>query len=124
MPLIRVKKHDFFVRRGQDVHAVVQISYPQAVLGTELEVPTVDGPVKMRIRPGTEVGQTYRLRGKGVPSLRGRVRGDQHVHVEITVPKDLTPRQKELIEQLGTEFGEDVSSKSASFIGRLKNLFD
>lgn len=122
--LIRVKKHDFFVRRGQDIHAVAQISYPQAVLGTELEVPTVDGTVKMRVRPGTEVGQTYRLRGKGVPSLRGRVRGDQHVHIEVTVPKELTPRQKELIEELGKEFGDEVQPKSASFIGKLKHLFD
>ena len=121
--MIRVKKHDFFIRRGQDVHAVVQISYPQAVLGTELEVPTIDGLVKMRIRPGTEVGQTYRLRGKGVPSLRGRVRGDQHVHVEIIVPKDLTPRQEELISELGKEFGDEVQSKP-SFIGKLKHLFD
>ncbi len=122
--MIHVKKHEHFMRRGHDLHAAVQVSFPQAVLGAEIEVPTIDGLAKIRINPGTENGQTYRLRGKGVPSLRGRSRGDQHVHIEVMIPTQLTPRQEELIKELGQEFGNRVEAKHRSFIDRLKNFFD
>jgi molecular chaperone DnaJ len=81
----------------------------------------------MKVKPGTENGQMYRLRGKGVPSLRGGNPGDQLVHVEVDVPSpsDLTPRQKELIAELGKEFADEVQSRPHhSFFDRLKGLFD
>jgi molecular chaperone DnaJ len=123
--MIHVKKHEHFVRRGQDLHSELQISYPQAVLGAEVKVPTVEGPVEMRIKPGTENGQVYRLRSKGVPSLRGRSRGDHHIHIDVAVPKKLTERQKDLIRQLGEEFGDTVVPKSQnSFLDKLKDFFE
>jgi molecular chaperone DnaJ len=125
--MIHVKKHESFVRRGQDLLSAVRISFPKAVLGGEIEVPTVDGKINMKVKPGTENGQMYRLRGKGVPSLRGGNPGDQLVHVEVDVPSpsDLTPRQKELIAELGKEFADEVQSRPHhSFFDRLKGLFD
>ncbi|MCU0663721.1 MAG: molecular chaperone DnaJ [Myxococcota bacterium] len=126
--MIHVKKHETFVRRGQDLLSVVRVSYPTAVLGGDIEVPTVDGKVSMRVKPGTENGQMYRLRGKGVPSLRSSgPAGDQLVHIDVAVPapSELSPRQKELIVELGKEFGDEVQSRPhQSFIGKLKGLFD
>ncbi|MCP4599547.1 MAG: molecular chaperone DnaJ [Proteobacteria bacterium] len=122
--MIHVKKHEHFVRRGQDLHAAVQVNYPQAVLGAEIDVPTIEGPTKMRIKPGSEHGQVYRIRGKGIPSLRSRSRGDQHVHIEVAIPTQLTSHQEELIKELGRELGNEVESKPHSLIDKLKNLFD
>jgi molecular chaperone DnaJ len=104
--------------------SAVQLSYPQLVLGDEIEVGTVDGPVKMRIKSGTNVGQTYRLRGKGIPSLGRKMRGDQHVHIEVNIPKKMTPRQEELIKELGGEFGHHVETRPNTLFDRLKTLFD
>ena len=78
----------------------------------------------MKIKPGTESGQIYRLRNKGVPYLRGRSRGDQHVHVDVTIPKKLTPRQEELIVELGKEFGDSVEKKHDSIFEKLKHFFE
>ncbi len=122
--MIQVEEHDNFARRGQDLHSVLQVSYPQAVLGAEVEVPTINAAVKMRIKPGTENGRVYKLKGKGVPSLHGRSIGDQHVHIEVAIPKKLNPRQEELIEELGKEFGDEVTAQPKSFIDKLKHIFE
>ena len=122
--MIHVKRHKVFSRKGNDLHGVVHVSYPQAVLGAQIEVPTIDGTVKMKIKPGTESGSLYRLRGKGVPFLKGTNRGDQHVHVDIDIPKKLTGRQQELIEELGKELGTQVLAKPQSFLDKMKRFFD
>jgi len=122
--MIHLAPHDVFTRKGNDLHSAIQVSYPQAVLGAEVEAPTIDGPVKLRIKPGTEGGQVYRLRGKGVPHLRGSGRGDHHVHVEVCVPKKLSPKQRELIEALGRELGTEIQSKSPSFVEKMRSLFE
>jgi molecular chaperone DnaJ len=122
--MIRVAPHDVFTRKGDDLHSAIQVSYPQAVLGAEVDAPTIDGPVRLRIRSGTESGQVYRLRGKGVPHLRGSGRGDQHVHVEVCVPKKLTPKQRELIEALGRELGTEIRSRPPSFLEKMRSLFE
>ena len=100
------------------------MSYPQATLGAEVDAPTIDGPVKLKIKPGTEGGQVYRLRGRGVPHLRGSGRGDHHVHVDVCVPKKLTPKQRELIEALGRELGTEIQSKPPSFFEKMRSLFE
>ena len=82
------------------------ISYAQAVLGAEIEVPTLDGNVKLTIPEGTQPGTTFRMRGKGIPYLRGSGRGDQFVTVNIKVPKGLTGSQKELLRQFAASMGE------------------
>jgi len=122
--MIHVKPHEMFQRRGLDLHSVVTISYPQAVLGAEISVPTIDGEVQMKIKGGTAGGQVYRLRNKGVPALRGGRRGDQHVHVEVDVPRKLSPRLRMLIEELGKELGTEITTQHPSFLERLKSLFD
>ncbi len=122
--MVHVKQHDHFVRRGNDLHSVVRITYPQAVLGAEIDVRTIDNPVKLKIRPGTEHGQIYRLRGKGVPGIRSKGRGDQMVHIEIDIPSDTSDRQKEIIMELGRELGSEVDMKSHSFVDRLKSFFE
>ncbi|MCK9460867.1 MAG: molecular chaperone DnaJ [Proteobacteria bacterium] len=122
--MIRVAPHGAFTRKGSDLHSAIQVSYPQAVLGAEVDAPTIDGPVRLKIKPGTEGGQVYRLRGKGVPHLRGSGRGDQHVHVDVCVPKKLTPRQRELVEALGRELGTEIQSKPPSFFEKMRGLFE
>jgi molecular chaperone DnaJ len=123
--MVHVERHEHFVRRGTDLHSVLRITYPQAVLGAEVDARTIDQPVKLKIRPGTEHGQVYRLRGKGVPGLRAKMRGDQMVHIEVDIPSETTDRQKELIAELGRELGSEVEVKSAhSFVDRLKSFFD
>jgi len=94
---ISVMKHPFFEREGNSVLLNMTVSFAQAALGAELEVPTLDGKVKYSMPAGTQTGTVFRLRGKGIQSLRGTSRGDQFVTVNITVPVSLTPRQKELL---------------------------
>jgi len=122
--MIRLAPHDVFTRKGNDLHSAIQVSYPQAVLGAEVDAPTIDGPVKLKIKPGTEGGQVYRLRGKGVPHLRGSGRGDHHVHVDVCVPRKLSPKQRELIEALGRELGTEIQSKPPSFFEKMRSLFE
>jgi molecular chaperone DnaJ len=122
--MVHVDKHEHFVRRNNDLHSVLRITFPQAVLGAEVDVRTIEQPVKLRIRPGTEHGQIYRIKGKGAPGLRSNVRGDQMIHIEIDVPTKLSDRQKELISNLGKELGTEIDTKSHSFVEKLKSLFD
>jgi molecular chaperone DnaJ len=122
--MVHVDKHEHFVRRNNDLHSVVRITYPQAVLGAEVDIRTIDTPVKLRIRPGTEHGQVYRLKGKGVPGMRAEVRGDQMVHIEIDIPSKLSEKQKEIVVALGRELGSDVDTKPATFVDKLKSFFE
>jgi molecular chaperone DnaJ len=122
--MIRVAPHEVFSRRADDLHSAIQVSYPQAVLGAEVDAPTIDGPVKLKIKPGTEGGQVYRLRGKGVPRLRSSGRGDHHVHVDVCVPKKLSPKQRELVEALGRELGTEIQTKPPSFFEKMRSLLE
>lgn len=98
-----------FTREGYDLVSEKEISFPQAALGTELEVETIDGPLKIRIPQGTQPGTLVRLSHRGVPKLRGSGRGDHYVKVKITIPKKLNKKQKELLEEFEKE--EQHSSK-------------
>ena len=101
-----VRPHARFERDGNSVLLMQDISYAQAALGAEIEVPTLDGNVKLTIPEGTQPGATFRMRGKGIPYLRGSGRGDQFVTVNIKVPKGLTGSQKELLRQFAASMGE------------------
>jgi molecular chaperone DnaJ len=98
--VISVQEHPLFVRQGDDLLCEVPIGFPQAALGAEIEIPTLTGPTKLRIPPGTQSGREFRLRGKGFPNVRGYGRGDLLVRVVVEVPTRLTPRQRELLEEL------------------------
>ena len=114
-----VRPHAKFEREGNSVLLEQPISFAQAALGAEIDVPTLDGPVKMNIPEGTQTGTTFRLRGKGIPYLRGSGRGDQFVTVTVSVPKSLTGSQKELLRQYAASTGE-LNGVKTSVFGRKK----
>jgi molecular chaperone DnaJ len=113
--VVHVRPDKLFVRDGDDLMHVLMISYPQAALGAEVSVPTLDGPATVRIHPGTQTGEVIRLKGKGMPRFRGYGRGDLLVRIGIAVPEKLTQRQRALLEELAKEFSEDVQDKGRIF---------
>ncbi len=120
---IKVRPHTFFRRAGDDVTCQVPITFAQAALGGEVEVPTLDGKGRVRVPPGTQPGSVLRIKGKGIPRRAGIGRGDQRIEVGIEVPTKLTARQKELMEQLAKELGEDVQPQRKTFLDKLRDLF-
>ena len=116
-----VRPHSRFERDGNSVLLEMPITYAQATLGAEVEVPTLDGNVKMTIPEGTQPGAVFRLRGKGIPYLRGSGRGDQFVTVTLAVPKNLTSSQKELLKQFAASMGElDGVKQNSGIFGKKK----
>ena len=111
--LLRVKPHPFFERDGQDIFCEVPITFVQAALGDEIEVPTLKGKVKLKIPAGTQTGTSFRLRGKGVPANRGNREGDQHVTVRVVTPTSLTERQKELLREFAALSGDPLPDEQA-----------
>ena len=110
-----VRPHAVFERDGTSVLMEQEISYAQAVLGAEVEVPTLDGKVKLTIPEGTQPGAVFRLKGRGIPYLRGTGRGDQFVSVNVAVPKNLNSNQKELLRQFAASMGDMELGKSGIF---------
>jgi DnaJ-class molecular chaperone len=92
-----VSEHPYFKRQGNNIYCAVPITVPEAALGAKIEVPTVDGKALLRIPPGTQSGQRFRLRERGAPSLRAGTRGDQFVDVRITLPTVISEETKELL---------------------------
>ena len=103
---VTVRPHEFFKRDGTSVYLEHPVTFLQATLGAELEIPTIDGKVKWSLPAGTQPGTTFRLRGKGIPSVNGRGRGDQYVTVNVQVPTGLTHEQKEALRAYGEAMGE------------------
>lgn len=118
--VVEVKSHKFFRRRENDILLDLEVNIAQATLGAEVDVPTVDGLEKLRIPAGTQPGKVLRLRGKGVPHLRGGGRGDQLVLVNVVVPKNLTSEQRKLFEQLARSLGSEVRPQERGFLDWLK----
>lgn len=117
---VRVRPHQMFERSGNDVYLTMPVTFVQAALGATLTVPTLDGVVEYDIPEGTQSGTRFRLRGKGIPFIRGKNRGDQYVTVEVEVPKNLSQRQKEILR----EFDEEKNyKKKKSFAEKMKELF-
>ncbi len=120
---IRVSAHEFFRRAGDDVVCSLPITFAQAALGSEIEIPTLEGKGKLRVPPGTQPSTILRVKGKGVPRRVAGGRGDQLVEVTVEVPTQLTSSQKELIAKLAQDLGESVQPQQASFMEKLKALF-
>jgi molecular chaperone DnaJ len=120
---IRVRPHEFFKRDGQNILLDVPANIAQVVLGTEMEVPTVDGPVMMNVPAGTQPGQQFRLRSKGVPDVRSGLRGDQIVTMRVVMPTDLTSRQRELFQELAESLNEPDLREThrRGFLDRIKD---
>jgi molecular chaperone DnaJ len=96
---LTVKPHEYFKRQGTDIIYELPVSFADAALGAEVEVPTMDGKEALKVPPGTQSGHSFRLKGKGVPIIHSANRGDQHVIVKVETPKSLTPRQRELLRE-------------------------
>ncbi len=114
--LLSVKQHEFFKRRENNILLNLDINVAQAVLGAEVEVPTVDGKESLKIPSGTQPGKVFTLRGRGVPYLRRSGRGDQLVIVNVDIPSKLTKEQKALFEQLAETLGSTVKPKEKGFL--------
>ena len=121
--VIQVEPHPIFIRENLDILCDVPISIAQAALGAEIDVPTLNGKVKMKIPPGTQSGKVFRMKGKGVNDVQGYHQGDQHVRVSVETPTHLTARQKELLKEFATAGGEDVNPMAKGFLDKMKDLF-
>ena len=116
--VVAVRPHDIFRREGTSILCEAPITFAQAALGAELEIPTIDGKVKYSIPEGTQSGTTFRLKGKGVPGMGGRARGDQYVTVYIETPRNLTKEQKAALRKFSELLGEKNYEENKSFFGK------
>ena len=122
--VLSIREHDFFEREGQNLHCVIPISFPQAALGAEIEIEGVDGPVMLKIPEGTQSGKELRVRGKGVPFLNEKGRGDLIVQVVVQIPRKLTRAQRDLIAQLGESMAVENKPTSPGLLEKMKDLFN
>ena len=120
---VTVKRDAVFERDGYDVYVRVPITYSQAVLGAEIEVPTVDGKVAQKIPEGTQSGTKFRLRGKGIQYLNGKGRGDQYVKVNVEIPKRLTRTQREALKKFEETLKDENYEQRKGFFKTLKEMF-
>ncbi|NLZ53983.1 MAG: molecular chaperone DnaJ [Thermoanaerobacteraceae bacterium] len=121
--VIRVKPHKLFTRHGDDLIYEAPISFVQAALGDEIEIPTLEEKVKLRIPEGTQPGTRFRLRSKGVPHIKGYGRGDILVHVEVVIPKSLNEKQRELLVKFAKISGEEIKPTSKGIFRKMKDAF-
>lgn len=120
---IRVRRHPFFEREGNDLYAQVPISFTQAGLGARVEIPTLMGSEVLKIPPGIQSGEIIRLKGKGIQDLSGRRKGDLFIKIQVETPEHLTKEQKALLLKLAELRGEDVEAVDKSVIHKYKNIF-
>lgn len=122
--IFRVRPHEFFERDGNDIFCEIPITFTQAALGDEIEVPTLYGKVKLKIPAGTQTGTRFRLRGKGVPDVKGYGVGDQHIRVRVVTPTKLTERQKQLLREFAEISGNvPQGEQEKSFFTKMKRAF-
>ncbi len=123
--VLHVEEHDFFHRDGHNLHCTIPISYPQAALGAEIEIPTLEGNHKLKIAEGTQTGTVFKVKGKGIPVLNGHGKGDLMVEVRVQVPTKLNKRQRELLTELsGLTAVDNKPSKDPSIISKVKDFFN
>ncbi len=126
--VLKVKEHSVFEREGDDVYVHTEVSFPILCLGGEIKVPTLDGEMELKIPSGTSPEKVFRLKGLGVPKTNGYGRGDEFVHLHISVPSAVTDRQRELLEELSKEFkmagGAETEAQASGFRQKFKDFFD
>ena len=122
--IVNVKPDKRFQRDGYDIYVDIPITFVQAALGDDIQVPTIDGDVKYSVPAGTQTGTVFRLRGKGVQRMNSNSRGDQYVKVNVEVPKKLSERQKELLREFAGETGEKVKENKKSFGQKVEDFFN
>ncbi|MCJ8006884.1 molecular chaperone DnaJ [Lederbergia wuyishanensis] len=121
--VFHVRPHEFFERDGDDIYCEMPITFAQAALGDEIEVPTLHGKVKLKIPAGTQTGTRFRLRGKGVQNVRGYGTGDQHILVKVITPTKLTEEQKQLLRDFADISGDTPDEQHESFFDKVKRAF-
>ncbi len=122
--VIQVRPHEFFQREGDHIFCEMPITFAQAGLGDEVEIPTVHGKVKLKIPAGTQTGKTFRLKGKGAPNVRGYGQGDQHVKIRVITPTNLSDEQKDLLREFNELSGnQPADEQEDSFFQRVKRAF-
>lgn len=122
--VVSVESHEIFKREGDDVICEVPISFVQATLGAEIQVPTLDGKVKFTIPEGTQPGTSFRLQDKGIPHLNRRGRGDQRIKVKVVIPEDLDQEQKEMLQEFADISGEEINPEHKGFWDKIKSFFE
>lgn len=120
---VSVRPHPIFERRGNDVWCDMPISFVEAALGADVTVPTLEGKVSYRVHEGTQPGDVFKVKGKGIPSLHGRGKGDQFVRVVVEIPKNLSKKQQELLREMDKISDEKNYNKKKSFFGKIKEAF-
>ncbi|MEO6804087.1 MAG: molecular chaperone DnaJ [Granulicella sp.] len=121
--VLNVKAHKFFDRDGDDLHCVLPISFPQAALGTELEIETLEGPATIKVPEGTQSGKEFKLRGKGVPHLNAHGKGDLVIEIRVSTPGKLTKPQRELLKQLAETMTVENTPTSRGLFSKVKDIF-
>jgi molecular chaperone DnaJ len=122
---LSIKPHEFFQRDGADIFCRVPIAMTAAALGGQIDVPTVDGgKTRVKVPEGSESGKQFRLKGKGMPVLRSKVMGDMYIQVEVDTPKNLSARQRQLLEEFERESNRETSPQSAGFFSKVKEFFE
>ena len=121
---VRIRPHELFTREGSNVYCEMPISFAQAACGADIEVPTLDGKVRYNVPEGTQTGTTFRLKGKGIPYVGYKNRGDQYVTVVVETPTKLNQQQKDLLRQFDSVTSEKAQPKKKNFFDKMKKLFD
>lgn len=122
--VFRVRPHEFFERDGDDVYCEMPITFVQAALGDEVEVPTLQGKVKLKVPAGTQTGTDFRLRGKGIPNVHGRGQGDQHIQIRVVTPTKLSSKQKQMLKDFAeVSSDETLGEQEEGFFSKVKRAF-
>jgi len=121
--VLSIRAHDFFEREGYNLHCVVPISFPQAALGAEIELPGIDGPVNLKVPEGTQSGREIRVRGRGFPFLNEKGTGDLIVKVVVEIPRKLNRAQRELVSKLAESLSVENKPTAQGLIDKMKDLF-
>ena len=122
--VVEVEEHPLFEREGDDLLCEMPISFAQAALGAEIEVPTLSGAARLDIPAGTQSGEVFRLKGQGMPSVYGRGQGHLLIRVAVEVPRKLSARQRELLEEFARHDSDAASPHRKSFLEKVRNLFE
>jgi molecular chaperone DnaJ len=121
--VVHVKEHEIFERQGDDLFTEIPVKFTLAALGGTIQVPTMEGKATLKIPAGTQSGTTFRLKGRGMPQLRGGIKGDQLIRVHVEVPTALTSEQKRKLEEFAQSYGDADEPVSRSFFEKAKKFF-